>query len=57
MPKGDDYSRGKIYKLECLTTGKVYIGSTIQKYLSQRTLRSGSVAKRVITLVERPLVA
>lgn len=31
-----DYSRGKIYKLECLTTGKIYIGSTTKEYLSQR---------------------
>jgi hypothetical protein len=31
-----DYSQGKIYKLECLTTGKVYIGSTTKQYLSQR---------------------
>jgi hypothetical protein len=31
-----DYSKGKIYKLECLTTGKVYIGSTTKQYLSQR---------------------
>lgn len=29
-------SIGKIYKLECLNTGKVYIGSTTCKYLSQR---------------------
>ena len=36
MPKGDDYSRGKIYQLKCLTTGNVYIGSTIQKLLSTR---------------------
>lgn len=31
-----DYSKGKIYKLECLVTGKVYIGSTTKQYLSQR---------------------
>ena len=31
-----DYQQGKIYKIECLTTGKVYIGSTTQKKLSQR---------------------
>jgi hypothetical protein len=31
-----DYSKGKIYKLECLITGKVYIGSTTKEYLSQR---------------------
>ena len=30
-----DYSQGKIYKLECLETGKIYIGSTIQA-LSKR---------------------
>lgn len=31
-----DYSQGKIYKLVCNTTGKVYIGSTTKKYLSDR---------------------
>lgn len=31
-----DYSRGKIYKLENLETGKIYIGSTTKKYLSER---------------------
>lgn len=31
-----DYSRGKVYQLKCLTTGKVYIGSTTKQYLSQR---------------------
>jgi hypothetical protein len=30
-----DYSKGKIYKIKCDTTGLVYIGSTTQK-LSQR---------------------
>ena len=30
-----DYSKAKIYKLECLTTGKKYIGST-KRNLSQR---------------------
>ena len=31
-----DYQQGKIYKIECLNTGKIYIGSTCQKMLSQR---------------------
>ena len=31
-----DYSKGKIYRIVCNTTGKVYIGSTSQDYLSQR---------------------
>ena len=31
-----DYQQGKIYKIECLNTGKIYIGSTCQKLLSQR---------------------
>jgi group I intron endonuclease len=31
-----NYQNGKIYKLVCHTTGKVYIGSTTKKYLSQR---------------------
>ena len=31
-----NYNNGKIYKLECLTTGLIYIGSTTKQYLSQR---------------------
>lgn len=37
MPrKAKDYSKGKIYKLECLNTGKVYVGHTTYERLSQR---------------------
>lgn len=31
-----DYSRGKIYKIECNVTDEVYYGSTTSKYLSSR---------------------
>ena len=31
-----NYQQGKIYKIVCNTTGLVYIGSTIEKYLSRR---------------------
>jgi hypothetical protein len=31
-----NYSNGKIYKIECLTTGLIYVGSTTKKYLSER---------------------
>ena len=31
-----NYNNGKIYKLECLTTGLIYVGSTTKHYLSQR---------------------
>ena len=31
-----NYTDTKIYKLECNVTGKVYIGSTSRKYLSER---------------------
>ena len=31
-----NYNNGKIYKLECLTTGLIYIGSTTKHYLSER---------------------
>jgi hypothetical protein len=31
-----NYQNGKIYKIVCNITGKVYIGSTTKKYLSQR---------------------
>ena len=34
-----NYSNGKIYKLECLTTGLIYIGSTTKEYLSQRLVQ------------------
>ena len=31
-----NYNNGKIYKIECLTTGLIYVGSTTKDYLSQR---------------------
>ena len=31
-----NYGNGKIYKIVCGTTGKVYVGSTTKLYLSQR---------------------
>ena len=31
-----NYGNGKIYKIVCGTTGKVYVGSTTKTYLSQR---------------------
>jgi hypothetical protein len=31
-----DYENGKIYRIDCLTTGQVYIGSTKEKTLSLR---------------------
>ena len=31
-----DYGKGKIYKIVCYTTGKIYVGSTTKHYLSQR---------------------
>ena len=31
-----NYNKGKIYKIECLTTGLIYVGSTTKDYLSQR---------------------
>ena len=34
MPK--DYSRGKIYKIVCNITGKIYIGSTCEPTLARR---------------------
>jgi hypothetical protein len=46
MSRPRDYSKGKIYKLECLTTGKVYIGSTTKQYLSQRLTAHVSDSKR-----------
>ena len=37
-----DYSKGKIYKIECLTTGLIYVGSTTKDYLSQRLAKHKS---------------
>jgi predicted GIY-YIG superfamily endonuclease len=34
MPK--DYSRGKIYKIVCNITNKIYIGSTCEPTLARR---------------------
>ena len=34
--KMKDYAQGKIYKIVCNITGKLYIGHTTQNYLSQR---------------------
>ena len=31
-----NYSNGKIYKIVCGTTGKMYVGSTTKMYLNQR---------------------
>ena len=31
-----DYQNGKIYRIDCFTTGKVYIGSTCQPTLAKR---------------------
>jgi len=31
-----NYNNGKIYKIECLKTGLIYVGSTTKKYLSER---------------------
>ena len=37
-----NYNNGKIYKLECLTTGLIYVGSTTKQYLSQRMVQHKS---------------
>ena len=34
-----NYSEGKLYKIECLTTGLIYVGSTTEKYLCKRLVR------------------
>ena len=36
MDKPNIYQRSKVYKIVCNITGLCYIGSTTQKYLSQR---------------------
>tara|TARA_R110000782_G_scaffold241853_1_gene328304 strand:- start:31 stop:579 length:549 start_codon:yes stop_codon:yes gene_type:complete len=34
-----NYNNGKIYKIECDTTGLIYVGSTTKQYLSQRLVQ------------------
>jgi len=41
-----NYKDGKVYRLDCLTTNKVYIGSTCYKNLSQRLSDHVSKFKR-----------
>ena len=37
-----NYANGKIYKIECLTTGLIYVGSTTKERLSQRMVEHRS---------------
>jgi hypothetical protein len=41
-----NYNNGKIYKIECLTTGLIYVGSTTKEYLSQRLTKHRQDFKR-----------
>ena len=43
-----NYNKGKIYKIECLTTGLIYVGSTTKDYLSQRLTRHKSTYKQYL---------
>lgn len=47
-----NYDNGKIYKIVCNTTGKVYIGSTTKKYLSQRLAKHKADYKRYLNGLE-----
>ena len=40
-----NYANGKIYKIECLTTGLIYVGSTTKERLSQRMVEHRSQHK------------
>ena len=37
-----DYSKGKIYKIECYTTGLIYIGSTCEPTIAKRLAKHNS---------------
>lgn len=41
-----NYKNGKIYRIDCLSTGKVYIGSTTKETVAQRLAEHVSVFKR-----------
>jgi len=41
-----NYANGKIYKIECLTTGLIYVGSTTKERLSQRMVEHRKKYKR-----------
>jgi len=41
-----NYANGKIYKIECLTTGLIYVGSTTKERLSQRLVQHREDYKR-----------
>jgi hypothetical protein len=41
-----NYKNGKIYRIDCLTTGEVYIGSTCQPTLAKRLAQHVSECKR-----------
>ena len=44
-----DYNNGKIYKIVCHTTNKIYIGSTTAKRLSQRLSEHKTTYKRFVS--------
>ena len=53
-----DYSKGKIYKIECLTTGLIYVGATTKDYLSQRLAKHISSYKEYLNgNQKRPLTS
>ena len=43
-----DYSKGKIYKIECFTTGLIYVGSTTEIYLCRRLVKHISQYKKFL---------
>jgi hypothetical protein len=43
-----DYKNGKIYRIVCHTTNKIYIGSTTKKHLSQRLSKHKADYKRFV---------
>jgi len=49
-----DYSKGKIYKIECNITGEVYYGSTTQYYLTNRI--SAHTTAKICHCVSRSII-
>ena len=51
-----DYSKGKIYKIECNTTGEVYYGSTIEHYMCDRMTKHRYDAKKRETITAHKIL-
>ena len=48
-----NYSLGKIYKIECLTTNKIYYGSTCEPTLSRRLAQYTGLFKKYKLMIDK----